>query len=100
MKLIHNIKVPTGNILVVQGDHGLLEMLSLGDYGQSVNIKADCLEDAILEIENCNGVEMDHTDEIYIDGSFIINTEAAQEIYDEELNDIQYDEDLVDEDYR
>lgn len=43
MKIIKNIKVPTGNILIVQGDKGYLEMLSLGDYGKDVNLKADCL---------------------------------------------------------
>ena len=32
------LKVPTGDILIVSGDHGPLEMLSLGDYGQSVNL--------------------------------------------------------------
>lgn len=41
MKIIDNIGVPTGNILVVQGDHGPLEMLSIGDYGKDVNLKAD-----------------------------------------------------------
>jgi 23S rRNA (adenine2503-C2)-methyltransferase len=43
MKILRNIKVPTGNILVVQGDCGKLEMLSIGDYGQQVNVKADFL---------------------------------------------------------
>lgn len=43
MKVLQNISVPTGNILIVQGDHGKLEMLSLGDYGKDVNLKADCL---------------------------------------------------------
>jgi len=43
MKIIRNLKVPTGNILVVNGDKGPLEMLSLGDYGKDVNLKADCM---------------------------------------------------------
>lgn len=43
MKILRNIEVPTGNILVVGGDKGKLEMLSLGDYGKDVNLKADCL---------------------------------------------------------
>lgn len=43
MKIKRNIKVPTGNILVVQGDRGDLEMLSLGDYGKDKNIKASFL---------------------------------------------------------
>ena len=38
MITIKNIAVPTGNILIVEGDHGKLECLSLGDYGQSVNL--------------------------------------------------------------
>ena len=43
MKIIQNLKVPTGNILVVQGENGQLEMLSIGDYGKKHNIKADFL---------------------------------------------------------
>jgi 23S rRNA (adenine2503-C2)-methyltransferase len=43
MKIIRNLDVPTGNILVVKGDNGFLEMLSLGDYGKDVNIKSDAL---------------------------------------------------------
>jgi 23S rRNA (adenine2503-C2)-methyltransferase len=43
MNLIKNIKVPTGNICVMQGDHGPIEFLVVGDYGKSLNIKADFL---------------------------------------------------------
>lgn len=43
MKTLRNIEVPTGNILVVEGARGKLEMLSLGDYGKDVNLKADFL---------------------------------------------------------
>lgn len=43
MEIVRNLKVPTGNILVVKGDKGNLECLSLGDYGKDVNLKADCL---------------------------------------------------------
>jgi len=43
MKILKNIKVPTGNILIVKGDNGLIEMLSLGDYGKQVNLKCDAL---------------------------------------------------------
>ena len=43
MKTIKNISTPTGNILIVQGERGPLEMLSLGDYGKDVNIKCDAL---------------------------------------------------------
>jgi len=37
-----NIKVPTGNILIVDGELGKdLECLSIGDYGKQANLKAD-----------------------------------------------------------
>jgi len=32
MKILNTIKVPTGQILIVEGNKGKLEMLSLGDY--------------------------------------------------------------------
>ena len=38
MKLIQNIVIPTGNILIAETPHGKLEFLSIGDYGQSVNL--------------------------------------------------------------
>ena len=38
MKISRRLEVPTGDILVVEGDHGLLEMLSIGDYGKDVNL--------------------------------------------------------------
>lgn len=41
MKVLRNIEVPTGNILIVNGDKGELECLSLGDYGKEANLKAD-----------------------------------------------------------
>ena len=41
MELIKNIEVPTGNIGIIQGEKGLLEFLSIGDYGKEKNIKAD-----------------------------------------------------------
>ena len=40
MKITRNIEVPTGNILIVEGEHGPLEMLSIGDYGKDVNLTA------------------------------------------------------------
>jgi 23S rRNA (adenine2503-C2)-methyltransferase len=43
MRILRNIKVPTGNILIVSGEKGNLEMLSLGDYGKNINIKCDAL---------------------------------------------------------
>lgn len=41
--IVRNIQVPTGNIIIVQGEKGLIECLSIGDYGQEANIKADFL---------------------------------------------------------
>lgn len=41
MKILRNVKVPTGNILIVSGEKGKLECLSIGDYGKAVNMKAD-----------------------------------------------------------
>ena len=38
-----NIKIPTGNICVMKGEKGLIEFLSIGDYGKDLNIKADFL---------------------------------------------------------
>lgn len=54
MKIIKNLKVPTGNILVVSGEKGNLEMLSLGDYGKGVNVKCDSmgLEREIGKVEH------------------------------------------------
>lgn len=51
MKILQNVLVPTGNILIVEGDKGKLEMLSVGDYGKDVNLKADFLG-LEREIEN------------------------------------------------
>lgn len=38
MKVLNNITVPTGNIFIVDGEKGKLEMLSIGDYGQNINL--------------------------------------------------------------
>jgi len=43
MKIERNIEVPTGNILVVLGEKGKLEMLSLGDYGKDINVKCSAM---------------------------------------------------------
>lgn len=43
MEILKNIQVPTGNICIMQGDKGNLEFLSIGDYGNQANIKADFL---------------------------------------------------------
>lgn len=42
-KIVKQIKVPTGDICVIPGEKGLLEFLSIGDYGKNANIKADFL---------------------------------------------------------
>ena len=42
MEVLNNIKTPTGNILIVNGEKNKpLEFLSIGDYGADKNIKAD-----------------------------------------------------------
>jgi len=43
MKILKHIAVPTGDILIVNGECGELEMLSLGDYGKNINIKCDSM---------------------------------------------------------
>ena len=43
MDILKIIKVPTGEIYVGQGRRGLLEFLTVGDYGKNANIKADFL---------------------------------------------------------
>lgn len=42
-RIVRKLKVPTGDICIMSGDRGLLEFLSIGDYGKSQNIKADFL---------------------------------------------------------
>jgi 23S rRNA (adenine2503-C2)-methyltransferase len=66
VKVIRNIKVPTGNILIVEGDLGQLELLSLGDYGKEKNVKADFMG---LERE-INGVP--HGDLIPLEEKWVI----------------------------
>jgi 23S rRNA (adenine2503-C2)-methyltransferase len=41
MKILQRISVPTGDICIVEGEKGKLEMLSIGDYGKDVNLKAN-----------------------------------------------------------
>lgn len=43
MNILRNIEVPTGNIMIVEGEKGKLEVLSLGDYGRTENVKAQFL---------------------------------------------------------
>lgn len=42
--VLTTITVPTGHILIVQGERGPLECLSIGDYGKAKNIKADFMD--------------------------------------------------------
>lgn len=56
MKISRHLKVPTGDILVVEGKKGKLEMLSLSDYGKDVNVKCDAMG-LTREIER-----VEHTD--------------------------------------
>lgn len=66
MKIITNIEVPTGNILIVEGDAGNLECLSIGDYGKDVNIKAD-----FLELSRDIG-HVEHTDMLPLEDKWVI----------------------------
>lgn len=43
MLVKRRLSVPTGTILVVGGDHGDLELISVADYGKEKNLKADFL---------------------------------------------------------
>jgi len=43
MRILRNIQVPTGNIMIGNGEKGNLEFLSIGDYGKEVNLKCDAL---------------------------------------------------------
>jgi len=41
MPIIKQVAVPTGDIVVVQGERGLLEFLSIGDYGKEINLNRE-----------------------------------------------------------
>ena len=46
MNILSKVDVPTGSILVLQGEKGKLELVSLGDYGKDVNLnKTGAVED-------------------------------------------------------
>ncbi len=57
-----NIKVPTGNICIIEGEEGLLEVLSIGDYGRAKNVKADFLglPDEIEGVPNGETMPLEH----------------------------------------
>lgn len=42
-QVLKHFKVPTGDIMVINGSNGPVEFLSIGDYGKEANIKADFL---------------------------------------------------------
>lgn len=43
MEIVRKVTVPTGEIYVAKGEKGLIEFLTVGDYGKDANIKADFL---------------------------------------------------------
>lgn len=65
MKILKNIKVPTGNICIMEGDKGKLEFLSIGDYGKNANIKADFLGIS-REIEGVPNGEVEPLEEKWV----------------------------------
>lgn len=48
MKIERNVSVPTGNICIARGEKGLLEFLSIGDYGKDINLNQG------KKVEHCN----------------------------------------------
>ena len=55
MNIKRNLSVPTGNILIAEGEKGRdLEFLSIGDYGKGHNVKASFLglNDEIAGVPN------------------------------------------------
>lgn len=66
MDILENIEVPTGNILIVSGDKGKLECLSIGDYGKDVNLKCDAMG-LTREIE-----QVKHTDMLPLEEKWVI----------------------------
>lgn len=43
MNIVKTLQVPTGHICIGEGEHGLIEFLSIGDYGKHVNLKCDAM---------------------------------------------------------
>lgn len=43
MKILEKFTVPTGEIMIVEGDIGKLEVVNLGDYGKEINLKCDAI---------------------------------------------------------
>jgi 23S rRNA (adenine2503-C2)-methyltransferase len=43
MKILRKLEVPTGHIVVAEGERDKLEFLSIGDYGKDVNLKCDAM---------------------------------------------------------
>lgn len=57
MKILQQLRVPTGHITVVEGEHGKLEFLSIGDYGKDVNLKCSAMG-LTRDIDEVKHVEM------------------------------------------
>lgn len=70
MRIIKNIEVPTGNICIADSENGLLEFVSLGDYGKKQNIKADFLG-LYREIK-----KIDHTDLMPLSEKWVITVSS------------------------
>lgn len=66
MVILQNLKVPTGNILITQGEKGKLEMLSLGDYGKDINVKCDYMG-LTREIS-----KVEHTDMLPLEEKWVV----------------------------
>jgi len=43
VRILRQVPVPTGDIVVVQGERGQLEFVCLGDYGKDVNLKCNAM---------------------------------------------------------
>lgn len=65
MKILRNLKVPTGNICIIEGEKGKLEFLSIGDYGKNANIKADFLN-ITRELEGVPNGEIEPLEEKWV----------------------------------
>lgn len=65
-KILKNIKVPTGNICIMQAEKGKLEFVSLQDYGKAKNIKADFLgyTKEINQVPHGNSLDLEEISKI------------------------------------
>ena len=70
MDKVFHIGVPTGDIVVVRGKYGLLELISVGDYGKAKNLKADFLG----YTDDIEGVE--HTDLLPLTEKWVVTVSS------------------------